>query len=475
VSLFWKIFVSFMVAMTITSVGAIYVTYQIVRRPLTQTDFEGRDRIIAEVYEALARGGERELKTWLVENPRPARGTVLLVTNERGDELLGRAMPRELRALLNFRPPGRRPSNRPPNFQGVQLTPSLTDPRTNEEYRLLFARAPMEIFGILMWPGTQVAVLTIALVAALLTSLLLARYVSSPIVRLQKASRSLAAGALETRVGAPFTRRRDEVGTLARDFDAMAERIQELVTAKETLLRDVSHEFRSPLARIRMALALAERRAGEASRPDLKRIEREAERLDALVGQVMTLTRLRATDAPRRDVVRLDTLVGEVVDDARFEYPDASLQYTADGEVSLRGDADGLKSAIENVVRNAMIYGDRTKPIEVRVDQDGAQARVRVLDRGPGVPDAELDRIFEPFYRTDKSRDHRQDGQGIGLAITARVTELHRGKVTARNRAEGGLEITIELPLGPEGDRSIFFRKVDLPPGLVAENKSVPG
>ena len=447
-SLFWKIFVSFMIAMTITSFGAIYVTYQIVSRPLTQTEFEGRDRIIRDVSEALARGGERELKSWLFNNPRPARGTVLLITNERGDELLGRAMPRELRALLNFRPPGRRPE-RPPNFQGVQLTPMLTGP-DGEEYRLLFARAPVTIFGILMWPGTQVAVLSIAILAAAVMSLLLARYVSSPIVRLQKASRSLAAGALDTRVGSPFTRRRDEVGTLARDFDAMAERIQELVTAKETLLRDVSHEFRSPLARIHMALALAERRAGEASRPDLARIEREAERLDALVGQVMTLTRLRTTDAPRRDVVRLDTLVGEVVDDARFEYPDATLEYSAKSPISLRGDADGLKSAVENVVRNAMIYGDRTKPIEVRIDSIGGAATVRILDRGPGVPDAELERIFEPFYRTDKSRDHRQDGQGIGLAITARVTELHGGKVRARNRAEGGLEIALELPLGRE-------------------------
>src|SRR6202008_4622096 len=111
---------------------------------------------------------------------------------------------------------------------------------------------------------------------------------------------------------------------------------QALVTAKETLLRDVSHEFRSPLARIRMALALAERRAGEASRPDLARIEREAERLDALVGQVMTLTRLRTADAPRQDVVQLDSLVGEVVDDARFEYPDAKVELAAPAEVALR-------------------------------------------------------------------------------------------------------------------------------------------
>jgi two-component system sensor histidine kinase CpxA len=182
----------------------------------------------------------------------------------------------------------------------------------------------------------------------------------------------------------------------------------------------------------------------------LKRIEREAERLDALVGQVMTLTRLRTTDAPRLDAVRLDTIVGDIVDDARFEYPDAKLEYAPPREVLLRGDAAGLKSAIENVVRNALIYGDRGKPIEVRVDVGAGSATVRVLDRGPGVPEADLERIFEPFYRTDKSRDHRQDGQGIGLAITSRVTELHGGKVTARNRAEGGLEIAIELPLGRE-------------------------
>jgi signal transduction histidine kinase len=447
-NLFWKIFVSFMIAMTITSVGAVYVTYRIVSRPLTQTDFEGRGEIITEVSAALVHGGERGLKTWLRENLRPAPGIVLLVTNERGDELLGRAMPREVRRLLRVGPPARRP-DRPPNFQGVQLTPTITGP-DGEVYDLTFESAPVELFGtgILVWPGTRVAVLSIALIAAAVVSLMLARYVSSPIVRLQEASRSLAAGALDTRVGAPFTRRGDEVGTLAKDFDVMAERIQALVVAKETLLRDVSHELRSPLARIRMALALAERRAGEASRPDLARIEREAERLDALVGQVMTLTRLRTTDVPRRDIVRLDTLVGEIVDDARFEHPDAKVEYTPAREVLLRGDADGLKSAIENVVRNALTYGDRSKPIEVRLDAGASAVTVRVLDRGPGVPEGELERIFEPFYRTDKSRDHRQDGQGIGLAITTRVTELHGGRVTARNRAEGGLEIAIELPLG---------------------------
>jgi two-component system sensor histidine kinase CpxA len=299
-----------------------------------------------------------------------------------------------------------------------------------------------------MWPGTQVAVLSIAILAAAATSLLLARYLSSPMVLLQKATRALAAGALETRVGRPFNRRKDEVGTLARDFDTMAERIQALVTDKETLLRDVSHELRSPLARIRVALALAQRRADQAAQADLARIEREAEQLDALVGQVMTLTRLRTATEPRRDVVRFDRLVAEVVDDARFEHPEVQVDYSAGGEVLLHGDAAGLKSAVENVLRNALIYGDPAQPVEVRLDIEGDEVTVQVLDRGPGVPPEELTRIFEPFYRTDKSRNHQQDGQGIGLAITARVMELHHGAVTARNRAEGGLELVLKLPLG---------------------------
>jgi signal transduction histidine kinase len=442
--LFWKILISFMIAMTVTVVGAVYVSFRLAGQAFDQINVEGRDRIIEDVAAALAHGGERELKAWLFKHPRPAPGVVLLVMNERGDELLGRALPREVARLLVTRP-FRRPTV-PPNLRPMQLTPTLTGP-DNEEYRLLFARAPVTFLGILMWPGTQVAVASIALLAAALTSLLLARYLSSPIVQLQKASRALAAGALDTRVGRPFTRRKDEVGTLARDFDAMAERIQALVTDKETLLRDVSHELRSPLARIRVALALAQRRADRAAQADLARIEREAEKLDELVGQVMTLTRLRTATAPRREAVRLDSLVREVVDDARFEHPEAGIEYLAGGEVEVRGDPAGLKSAVENVVRNALIYSGTSKPIEVRLETNGNEAAVRVLDRGPGVPEGELTRIFEPFYRTDQSRDHAQGGQGIGLAITARVMELHNGSVGAKNRSEGGLEVALKLPL----------------------------
>jgi two-component system sensor histidine kinase CpxA len=209
----------------------------------------------------------------------------------------------------------------------------------------------------------------------------------------------------------------------------------------------VSHELRSPLARIRMALALAQRRADQAAQPDLARIEREAEKLDELVGNVMTLSRLRTATAPRRDVVKLGSLVSEVVDDARFERPEAKLDYAPTGDVQVLGDPAGLKSAVENVVRNALIYSDPKQPIEVRVENGGGEAVVRVLDHGPGVAPEDLARIFEPFFRADKSRDHAHGGQGIGLAITARVMELHAGSVEARNREGGGLEVILKLPL----------------------------
>jgi two-component system sensor histidine kinase CpxA len=285
------------------------------------------------------------------------------------------------------------------------------------------------------------------MIAAALTSLLLARYLSTPIVSLQKAARALAAGALDTRVGPPINKRKDEAGRLARDFDAMAERLQALVTDKEALLRDVSHEFRSPLARIQVALALAERRAGEAALGDLARIEQETEKLNELVEQVMTLTRFRTQTEPRREPVVVHDLVKEIVEDARFEHPEAHIECSASGVPTILADRPGLRSAIENVLRNALAHGGHERPVEVSLTSDAREIAIRVLDGGSGVPPEDTKRIFEPFYRVDKSRDHQSGGQGIGLAITSRVMELHGGRAEARNRPQGGLEVELTLPV----------------------------
>ncbi len=442
-NLFWKLFASIGVAMVVTLTAAVYVSYGLASATFDQVNIEGREPIIREAAEVLAERGERGLRVWLREQAREApRHILLLVVDENGRELLGRAMPREVMRLLDRRPPR---GGRPPNLRPIQLTPDLVAP-DGEEYRLLFTRPLFTVFGVLTWPGTRLAVMTIAILVAAVTSLLLARYLSAPIVRLQRASRALAAGVLETRVGSPSNQRSDEVGILARDFDTMAERIQALVTDKDTLLRDVSHELRSPLARMRMALALAQRRANDAAQPDLSRIEKAAEQLDELIGQILTLARLRTQEPPKREPLPLDELVTDVLDDARFEHPDAQIEFHTDGPVVVLADKRGLRSAVDNVVRNALSYAGADGPIEVRLERSDDGFVLRVRDSGPGVPEEDLTRIFEPFFRGDGSRDHRTTGQGIGLAITARVMELHGGQVTAANRADGGLEITLRFP-----------------------------
>ncbi len=442
-SLFWKLFASIGVAMVVTIVAAVYVSYELASATFDQVNIEGREPIIREAAQVLAERGERGLRDWLRDHARETpRHMLLLVVDENGRELLGRAMPREVRRLLDIRPPRGR---RPPNLRPIQLTPDLVA-ADGEEYRLLFTRPLFTVFGVLTVPGTPLAVTTIAVLIAAVTSLLLARYISAPIVRLQRASRALAAGVLETRVGSPSNRRSDEVGILARDFDTMAERIQALVTDKETLLRDLSHELRSPLARMRMALALAQRRANDAAQPDLSRIEKEAEQLDELIGQIMTLARLRTQETPKREPLQLDELVTDVLDDARFEHPDAQIEFHADGPVLVLADKRGLRSAVENVVRNALTYAGADGPIDVHLARSDGGFTLRVSDSGPGVVAEDLTRIFEPLYRGDSSRDHKTTGQGIGLAITARVMELHGGQVSAANRPGGGLEVILRLP-----------------------------
>ena len=444
-TLFWKIFIAFGIAMTLTLVSAVFVSFRLAGLAFDQMNIENRETIIMKAADSLAHGGEDELRAWLKRNPSPTPGIMLMILDDQGTDLLDRPLPERFEALLRSRT--MRPPSAPPNFRPPQFTSNLIGP-DGREYRLLFVRTRVTVLGVLTWPATQLAVLTMSVLAAAITSLLLARYLSSPIGRLQRASRALAAGALETRVGAPFDRRKDEVGTLARDFDAMAERIQALVTDKDVLLRDVSHELRSPLARIRVALALAQRKASEGSQNDLVRIEQETERLDALVGQILTLARLRTPLTGRREPLRLDEIVREVVANAQFEHSNVRIRYELGDVPLVRGDRRELMSAIENVLRNALIHSGPEGTVEVTLEARGDSVDIRVSDTGPGVADKDLQRIFEPFYRVDPSRDHGKDGYGLGLAIAASVLERHRGKAYARNRPTGGLEVVLSLPIG---------------------------
>jgi signal transduction histidine kinase len=287
-----------------------------------------------------------------------------------------------------------------------------------------------------------------------LTSWRLARHLSAPIRRIQAGARALASENLEsharaaTRVSAGLEGRRDELADLARDFDAMADQLRANRGAITRLLRDISHELRSPLARMRVALGLARQPPADLSR-QLDRLEREIERLDSLITQVLKLARLHGTDAPfARETFDLDEVIEEVVRDANFEGAVKNCRVLSRGAVNaaINGNRDLVRSAVENVLRNAVRYSPQDSPVDVSVERSREGVAILIRDKGPGVPDGDLERIFEPFYRVAESRDRDTGGEGIGLAITAQVLKAHGGWAKAANSPGGGFEVRLNLP-----------------------------
>lgn len=287
---------------------------------------------------------------------------------------------------------------------------------------------------------------TIALIA-----LLLARNIARPVLMLRSAVHQVAEGDLEVRVGSQLGRRRDELGELARDFDRMAERISLLLLAQKRLLGDISHELRSPLARLRVALELARAKAGEEAQRSLGRIEQEAERLNELIGQLLTLARLETDEGALHDFVpmSLSKLVQQVAEDVDFEVHNQNrhVVYKGDENCSLVGNGELLRSAVENIIRNAARYTEAGTTVVVTCRYEGESVLFQVRDRGPGVPAEALPRLFEPFYRVGEDRSRSTGGTGLGLAITERAVRLHRGTVLAENHPEGGLLVTVRIPV----------------------------
>jgi signal transduction histidine kinase len=274
---------------------------------------------------------------------------------------------------------------------------------------------------------------------------LLTRYLTGPILSLRGAARKLAGGELTARA-TDITPRRDEIGELVRDFNFMAARIEALVTSQRQLISDISHELRSPLARVNATVGIARQRLGQNVLFD--RIERDTERLNEMIGRLLTLARLDTTAAsPELRQTDLKTLLLEIIADAQWEASDRAcrVDFAAEGDCSIDGDPDLLRSAAENVIRNAIRYTAAGTVVEVTLECAGDMAIIRVSDRGPGVPDAELARIFRPFYRVADARDRESGGVGLGLAIAERVARVHGGGARAENRPEGGLEVVLSF------------------------------
>jgi two-component system sensor histidine kinase CpxA len=306
-------------------------------------------------------------------------------------------------------------------------------------------------------PGALAARVLAAMLTAGVLCYMLARYIVSPVVKLRAVTRQLTEGDLSARVGPLMGKRHDELADMGRDFDAMASRIEALMGAQARLLRDISHELRSPLARLAVAVDLLRKRTGPEAEAHLARIEREAARLNELIGQLLSLSRREtgADGARLSERVDLAALVREVAEDADFEARGRgrSVEVSECDACETLGTHALLRSAFENVVRNAVRHAPEGTAVKVslgcrRNGAAGGEAVLRVRDEGPGVPDAALKDIFRPFYRVDDSRTRETGGAGLGLAITERAVRMHAGAVGASNVPGGGFVVEIRLPLG---------------------------
>lgn len=449
-SLFLKIFLSFWLAQALFLVLAILVTLAF--RPRASSWEALLATALNDSVNAYEEGGKLGLRAYL-ENLESTQHVRAFLFNESLEELSHRGAPD-----WAVRVAGGGPRTPHEGFFFPAPPPALRDSRASSDglHRYTLILAPPPGPRLFLGPrGVPIPGLIIAVISSGLVCYLLAWFLTMPVVQLRAATRKLAGGDLTARAGAPNIRRRDEVAGLMRDFDAMAERLETLVKAQSRLLNDISHELRSPLARLNVALGLARQRANVESTAMLDRIELEAARLNELIGRLLTLARME--DGEQRlpsTAVFLDEVVTSVAEDAEFEAQARHCHVHSDipvGHWEIRGDPSLLHSAMENVVRNAIRYTREGSTVEIHLEKtstpSGNEAVVRVTDCGDGVPPDALEKLFQPFYRLDDARGRQTGGVGLGLAITERAVRFHGGRVAAQNRAEGGLVVEIHLPL----------------------------
>lgn len=444
-SLFWKFFFAFLLALLLTSIGVasgMWLRHNAERQSFeaipVQMGWKATD-LVDSAADIARYAGIEPLKKYLHEQHR--NGIKLFAVNQDNQDILQRNIDPQLLATT------RQLLFENQRIRSVQQV-ILEDGRA----LLLFIPSPEKLGQKLDRPKPPkpplLLLLGMWLMSGLLFSALLAWWFTKPIRILKKAFNDVADGKLDTRISPAMGKRRDELAELGQNFDYMTGRISQLLNAQKRLLHDVSHELRSPLARMQAAIGLAQQSPDKTAKM-LDRVERESERIDHLIGELLNLSRLEnpTTENDERQLFDLTEMLLDIVEDARFEAQNKYVQITHNTfeQVSLFARPELIHSAIENVLRNAIKYSPENGVIQLTTEKLAGHWQITIEDQGPGIAEQDLQQIFQPFFR---SRDnHQQDGIGLGLTIAHRAIEIHGGEIIATNRPEGGLNISILLPV----------------------------
>ncbi|MDR6842120.1 sensor histidine kinase [Pseudoxanthomonas sacheonensis] len=445
--LFWKICLGLWFGSALLMVGTALLFAMTIERRIPEGVADSLERFgtaAARAVLAAHESGSRRDTSELLNDLERFHGLRMYFLDKNGKDILERQVPSIPPSLRSSRERASDPSGNP---QESASNRSLTIPMSTKaggRYQavIIFSRPPGPPLDFLLKRLLLPVIVSIFLAGVV--SAVAARYLVNPISKLQSAAQRLARGEMDYRIGAALTSRKDEFTALGEDFDRMADQIGRLLASQRQLMLDLSHELRSPLARIKVALELARRQES----PDelIDRMDRDADRMDALIGELLLLARLESPDPPANDQsLDLSELIASIVEDAQLESSNSGhfvRTLIAPGLTTV-GDRELLTRAIENVLRNALKHTPNGGDIELEASRNGEGILIKVLDSGKGVPEHLIEQLFTPFTHGEGARA----GFGLGLAITRAAIIRHGGTVAIRNRSSrSGLEVRLHLP-----------------------------
>lgn len=439
---FWRIFLSTWAIAVITAVLALYVSEWLSNpAPALLPSTQVTEVVARDLRAALAQGvsDPSVIATRYAIDLAPMLEVFIL--DEDGNDVLGRHVPGAVfRAVVGEEYISWLPDDW---LQATVVSEDLGG------YTVVSYQGVYPLGEALADPKVRFFALVIALILSASISFLLAQFIIKPVTRLREAGHLVASGDLSARVLPAMGQRQDALADLARDFDVMTERVAESLATQRQLMRDVSHELRSPLARLQALVSVAEQRGDPSNSDFLQRLEGELERLDLLIGDILSFSKLQTQETVTRTRTDIVDLLRTIVDDAGIETEANQKPITLNSPEQLVIEVDHwlMQSAIENIVRNALRHTKENTAVAISVNESAGEATITVDDHGPGVPESALEAMFLPFYRIEDGRPTHTGSGGIGLAIAARAAALHGGVITAQNRDSGGLRVTLSVPL----------------------------